>query len=153
MLGDLIVPSNVREGYLARLVLRRSIRMMQEAGVDEDLGDLVVAQMEKIGLSQFEQEPAIVREIISREVEKYDATIERGTRTVQRVGLTYVKKNQLFPLEYLIRLYDSPGIPVVLLGRILPETGPTFELPADRDSQTAYTIPVNEREKPVSHRT
>ena len=42
MLGDLIVPSNAREGYLARLVLRRSIRMMQDLKLDEDLGDLVV---------------------------------------------------------------------------------------------------------------
>ncbi|HJK19352.1 MAG TPA: alanine--tRNA ligase, partial [Methanocorpusculum sp.] len=150
MLGDLIVPSNVREGYLARLVLRRSIRMMQEAGVDEDLGDLVVAQMEKIGLSQFEQEPAIVREIISREVEKYDATIERGTRTVQRVGQTYVKKNQPVPLEELITLYDSHGIPVDLMGRILTETGAQFEIPDDFDSQIADMHSENEGEKPVS---
>ncbi|HJK07295.1 MAG TPA: alanine--tRNA ligase, partial [Methanocorpusculum sp.] len=150
MLGDLIVPSNVREGYLARLVLRRSIRMMQEAGVDEDLGDLVVAQMEKIGLSQFEQEPAIVREIISREVEKYDATIERGTRTVQRDGQTYVKKNQPVPLEELITLYDSHGIPVDLMGRILTETGAQFEIPDDFDSQIADMHSENEGEKPVS---
>ena len=150
MLGDLIVPSNVREGYLARLVLRRSIRMMQEAGVDEDLGDLVVAQMEKIGLSQFEQEPAIVREIISREVEKYDATIERGTRTVQRVGQTYVKKNQPVPLEELITLYDSHGIPVDLMGWILTETGAQFEIPDDFDSQIADIHSENEGVKPKS---
>ncbi|HJK55648.1 MAG TPA: alanine--tRNA ligase-related protein, partial [Methanocorpusculum sp.] len=127
-----------------------SIRMMQEAGVDEDLGDLVVAQMEKIGLSQFEQEPAIVREIISREVEKYDATIERGTRTVQRVGQTYVKKNQPVPLEELITLYDSHGIPVDLMGRILTETGAQFEIPDDFDSQIADMHSENEGEKPVS---
>lgn len=150
MLGDLIVPSNVREGYLARLVLRRSIRMMQEAGVDEDLGDLVVAQMEKIGLSQFEQEPAIVREIVSREVEKYDATIERGTRTVQRVGQTYVKKNQPVPLEELITLYDSHGIPVDLMGRILIEIGALFEIPDDFDSQIADMHSENEGVKPES---
>ncbi|KUK61313.1 MAG: Alanine--tRNA ligase [Methanoculleus marisnigri] len=30
MLGDCIVPSNVREGYLARLVLRRTLRMMND---------------------------------------------------------------------------------------------------------------------------
>ncbi len=150
MLGDLIVPSNVREGYLARLVLRRSIRMMQEAGVDEDLGDLIVAQMEKIGLSQFEQETSIVREIISREVEKYDATIERGTRTVQRVGQSYVKKNQPVPLEELITLYDSHGIPVELMGKILTETGAQFEIPDDFDSQIADMHSENEGEKPES---
>jgi alanyl-tRNA synthetase len=137
MLGDLIIPSNVREGYLARLILRRSIRMMQETGVDENLGDLVVTQMEKIGLFQFEQEPSIVREIVNREIEKYDATIERGTRTVQRIGQIYVKKKQPVPLEELIKLYDSHGIPVDLMGRVLTKTGVKFEIPDDFDSQIA----------------
>ena len=150
MLGDLIVPSNVREGYLARLVLRRSIRMMQEAHVDEDLGDLVVAQMEDIGLSNFEQNPSIVREIIAREVEKYDATIARGTRTVQRVGQTYVKKNEPVPLAELITLYDSHGIPVDLMKKTLTETGAQFEIPDDFDSQIADMHSENEGEKPVS---
>ncbi|HJJ89169.1 MAG TPA: alanine--tRNA ligase [Methanocorpusculum sp.] len=137
MLGDLIVPSNVREGYLARLVLRRCIRMMQEGGINVDISDLIVAQMKNIGLSQFEQEPSIVHEIINREVEKYDATIERGTRTVQRIGHTYAKKNQPVPLEELIRLYDSHGIPVDLMGKILTETDVKFEIPDDFDSQIA----------------
>ncbi|HJJ48513.1 MAG TPA: alanine--tRNA ligase [Methanocorpusculum sp.] len=150
MLGDLIVPSNVREGYLARLVLRRAIRMMQEAKVDADLGDLVVSQMETIGLDKFEQEPSIVRDIIAREVEKYDATIERGTRTVQRVGQNYVKKNCPVPLEELITLYDSHGIPVELMGKILSETGAKFEIPDDFDSQIADMHSENEGEKPVS---
>ncbi|HJJ28966.1 MAG TPA: alanine--tRNA ligase [Methanocorpusculum sp.] len=150
MLGDLIVPSNVREGYLARLVLRRAIRMMQEAKVDADLGDLVVSQMETIGLDKFEQEPSIVRDIIAREVEKYDATIERGTRTVQRLGQNYAKKNQPVPLEELITLYDSHGIPVELMGKILSQTGAKFEIPDDFDSQIADMHSENEGEKPVS---
>ncbi|MDO5846494.1 MAG: alanine--tRNA ligase, partial [Methanocorpusculum sp.] len=150
MLGDLIVPSNVREGYLARLVLRRSIRMMQEAHVDEDLAELVIAQMNTIGLQNFEQEPDIVREIIDREVEKYDSTIERGTRTVQRIGQSYVKKNQPVPLSELITLYDSHGIPVELMGKILKETGAQFDIPDDFDSQIADMHSENEAEKPVS---
>ena len=150
MLGDLIVPSNVREGYLARLVLRRSIRMMQEAKVDEDLGDLVVAQMEDIGLNKFEQSPSIVREIIEREVEKYDQTIARGTRTVQRLGQTYVKKGEPIPLSELITLYDSHGIPVDLMRNTLTETGAQFEIPDDFDSQIADMHSENEGAKPES---
>ncbi|HJJ35801.1 MAG TPA: alanine--tRNA ligase, partial [Methanocorpusculum sp.] len=150
MLGDLIVPSNVREGYLARLVLRRSIRMMQEAKVDEDLADLVIAQMEDIGLDRFEQKPSIVREIIAREVEKYDATIARGTRTVQRVGQTYAKKNEPVPLSELITLYDSHGIPLDLMRSALTETGAKFEIPDDFDSQIADMHSENEGEKAVS---
>ncbi len=150
MLGDLIVPSNVREGYLARLVLRRSIRMMQDLKMDDDLGDLVVSQMKTIGLANFEQDEEIVRHIIAREVEKYDTTIERGTRTVQRVGQNYVKKNEPVPLAELITLYDSHGIPVDLMGKILKDTGAEFEIPDDFDSQIADMHSENETEKPVS---
>ncbi len=53
MLGDCIVPpSNVREGYLARLVLRRTLRMMNDLSMDEDLGDLIEAQMQVVGGSR-----------------------------------------------------------------------------------------------------
>jgi len=41
MLGDCIVPSNAQEGYLARLVLRRTLRMMQEIELKESLFDLI----------------------------------------------------------------------------------------------------------------
>ena len=150
MLGDLIVPSNVRDGYLARMVLRRSIRMMQEAKVDDDLGELIVAQMEAIGLSNFEQDPAIVREIIAREVEKYEATIARGTRTVQRLGQNYVKKNEEVPLAELITLYDSHGIPVDTINKVLTETGAKFEIPDDFESQIADMHSENEGEKAPS---
>lgn len=150
MLGDLIVPSNVREGYLARLVLRRSIRMMQDLKLDIDLGDLIVKQMNTIGLNKFEQETDVVRDIVAREVEKYNATIERGTRTVQRLGQSYVKKNEPVPLADLITLYDSHGIPVDLMGKILSETGAKFDIPDDFDSQIADMHSENEGEKPVS---
>ncbi len=40
MLGDCIVPSNVREGYLARLVIRRTLRMMTDLKIEEPLADL-----------------------------------------------------------------------------------------------------------------
>jgi alanyl-tRNA synthetase (EC 6.1.1.7) len=35
MLGDCIVPSNAKDGYLARLVLRRTLRMMRELDLPE----------------------------------------------------------------------------------------------------------------------
>ncbi|HJJ47059.1 MAG TPA: alanine--tRNA ligase-related protein, partial [Methanocorpusculum sp.] len=150
MLGDLIVPSNIREGYLARLVLRRSIRMMQKAKIDEDLENLVVAQMEDIGLNKFEQKTSIVREIIQREVEKYDQTIERGSRIVQRLSQSYIKRREPIPLSELITLYDSHGIPIDLIRNTLTESGAQFEIPDDFDSQVADMHSENEGVKPES---
>jgi len=106
--------------------------------------------METIGFANFEQNEDIVRQIIEREVEKYNTTIERGTRTVQRIGQTYVKKDEPVPLSELITLYDSHGIPVDLMGKILKDTGAKFDIPDDFDSQIADMHSENETEKPVS---
>ncbi|MCP1715248.1 alanyl-tRNA synthetase [Methanocalculus alkaliphilus] len=134
MLGDCIVPSNVREGYLARLVLRRSLRMMSELNLDENLADLVLFQMNEIGLGQFEQKEEIIREIIERETAKYDTTIARGKRVVQRVAQSHKKKNEPVPLAEMITLYESHGIPTGLMRDILTEEGAEFDLPDDLDS-------------------
>lgn len=94
MLGDCIVPSNAQEGYLARLVLRRTLRMMNEIDMDETLGgDLIEYQMRTIGIGSFEQEIGVVQEIIRNEEEKYALTMERGGRIVQKAARAYKKKN------------------------------------------------------------
>lgn len=84
MLGDCIAPSNVREGYLARLVLRRTLRMINDLGIRDNLADLIEQQMRIVGTGSFEQDILIVREIVEREVEKYNATLQRGPRSSRR---------------------------------------------------------------------
>ncbi|RLF18622.1 MAG: alanine--tRNA ligase, partial [Thermoprotei archaeon] len=46
MLTDGVVPSNTGEGYLARLVLRRALRLLRALKVEVRLGDLVAWQLE-----------------------------------------------------------------------------------------------------------
>ena len=129
MLGDCIVPSNAHEGYLARLVLRRTLRMMHEIDIEEDLADLIEFQMEKIGLNSFEQEISVVREIIRNEEEKYAVTMERGGRIVQKAAKAYKEKNLPIPLDELITLYDSHGIPPEIVRDIAREEGADVDLP------------------------
>ena len=45
MLADGIIPSNVKEGYLARLVLRRTIRFMKELNMKESLAEVMGIQL------------------------------------------------------------------------------------------------------------
>ncbi len=129
MLGDCIVPSNAQEGYLARLVLRRTLRMMNEIDMDENLADLIEFQMQKIGFSSFEQEINVVREIIKNEEEKYAVTMERGGRIVQKAARAYKQKNLPIPLDELIMLYDSHGIPPEIVRDIAEKEGAGVDLP------------------------
>lgn len=129
MLGDCIVPSNVREGYLARLVLRRTLRMMNDLSMDEDLADLVEAQMQIVGTENFGQDVAVVREIVANEEERYASTLERGTRIVQKIARNYKAKSARVPLSEVITLYDSHGIPPEVVKDVAAAEGAVVEIP------------------------
>ena len=129
MLGDCIVPSNVREGYLVRLVIRRTLRMMSDLGIKAGLADLVEEQIKIIGPRQFEQDILVIREIIDREVEKYAQTLERGSKIVQKVARTYKAKSERVPLKEVITLYDSHGIPPDMIKEIAQKEGAVVDLP------------------------
>ena len=129
MLGDCIVPSNVREGYLARLVLRRTLRMMNDLSMDEDLANLIEAQMQTIGTENFEQSVDVVREIVESEEERYATTLERGTRIVQKIARNYKAKSTRVPLAEVITLYDSHGIPPEMIKDVAAAEGAVVEVP------------------------
>jgi alanyl-tRNA synthetase len=137
MLGDSIVPSNVREGYLARLVIRRTLRMMNELKIQEPLADLVEQQTRIIGINAFEQDISIVREIIDRETEKYASTLERGTRIVQKIAKSYKAKSQRVPLSEIVTLYDSHGIQPEMVKDIATKEGAVVDLPDNFYSMVA----------------
>jgi len=154
MLGDCIVPSNVREGYLARLVIRRTLRMMNELKIDVPLGELIEQQTRIIGMKKFEQEIPVVREIVERETEKYAATLERGSRIVQKLAKTYKAKSQRVPLAEIITLYDSHGIQPEMVRDIAAKEGAVVDLPdnfysmvADMHSESKKEAEVSEAEK------
>ena len=137
MLGDCIVPSNVREGYLARLVIRRTLRMMNDLKIQEPLADLIEQQTRIIGNRKFEQDIAVVREIVDRETEKYASTLERGTRIVQKVAKTYKAKSQRVPLAEIMTLYDSHGIQPEMIKDIATKEGAVVDLPDNFYSMVA----------------
>jgi alanyl-tRNA synthetase len=137
MLGDCIVPSNVREGYLARLVIRRTLRMMNELKINDPLADLIEQQIHIVGVKSFEQDTAVVREIVDREVEKYGLTLERGARIVQKIAKSYKAKSQRVPISEIITLYDSHGIPPEMIRDIATKEGAVVDLPDNFYSQIA----------------
>ncbi len=137
MLGDCVVPSNVREGYLARLVIRRTLRMMNDLKINDTLADLIEQQMHIVGAKSFEQETGVVREIVEREVEKYGSTLERGTRIVQKIAKAYKAKSQRVPTREIITLYDSHGIPPEMIRDIATKEGAVVDLPDNFYSQIA----------------
>ena len=125
MLGDEIVPSNVGTGYLTRMVLRRTKRLCDTAGVDAPLDELVDMQAARLGY----QNRDTIRDIVRKEVEKYRETLERGGRRVRSTAEEYARSGDPIPTDELIELYDSHGIHPDMVAEIAEEVGATVDIP------------------------
>ena len=127
MFGDGIVPSNVGTGYLARMVLRRTKRLVDEVGVDAPLDELVDMQADRLGYENRDT----IREIVRTEERKYRKTLERGSRKVEQLADEYAGTGEPIPTEELLELYDSHGIQPDMVAEIAEERGASVDVPDD----------------------
>jgi len=119
MLGDGIVPSNVGSGYLVRMVLRRTKRLVDEIGVDAPLDELVDMQADRLGYENRDT----IRDVVRTEVESYRETLERGESKVQSLADEYAAREAPIPVEELVELYDSHGIHPDTVEEMVAERG------------------------------
>ncbi len=114
MLSEGVVPSNVREGYLTRLMLRRTYRALRTLGIEAKLLDIVD---EQIGFwsrdfPHLKEMRGEILEILSAERDKFKETIQRGRTLVTRIAEELKAKGvSKIPEATLIELYDSHGLP------------------------------------------
>lgn len=114
MLADGVIPSNVKEGYLARLVLRRTIRFIKELGLKESLADIMKIQLDFLSKTypEIRQSQDHIINVINLEDKRYDKTVSKGRELVKRSIKKLRKKNKTeMPFETLKELYESHGIP------------------------------------------
>ncbi|MDQ1283594.1 MAG: alanyl-tRNA synthetase, partial [Euryarchaeota archaeon] len=129
MLGDGIIPSNVKAGYLARLVIRRTLRLMKELGLKLPLAELVEMHIQRLDYPNWQERFATVKEILDQEEGKYAETLEKGKRLVKKTAEHFRKLGQPVPLAEMISLYDTHGIPPEIARESAEEIGASVELP------------------------
>jgi alanyl-tRNA synthetase len=114
MLADGVIPSNVKEGYLARLILRRTIRFIKKLGLRESLGDIMNIQLNFLSQTypEIRNHQEHILRVIELEEKRYQKTIRKGHQMVKK-SIKYLKKDKKdeMPLDMLIKLYDSQGLP------------------------------------------
>jgi len=113
LLAEGVVPSNVAVGYLTRLLIRRTHRMLRLLGIEDRMGEITEMQISHWGrdfphLVEMRNE---ILEALSVEEEKYKKTLERGSEMVKRISAELKAKQQdTVPAETLVQLYDSHGL-------------------------------------------
>jgi alanyl-tRNA synthetase len=138
MLGDGIVPSNVKAGYLARLVIRKALRSLHGLNCEIGLEDVVRKQIENLSaFTLYGAREKTIVDMIRHETAKYDSTLGKGKRLVASLAQRY--RGQGFPREELVKLYDSHGVPPEIVAAVGNEIGTNVEVPDDFYSLVADT--------------
>ncbi len=154
MLGDGIVPSNAKAGYLARLVIRRMLRQMDGLNLDLPLSELVEMQMLSIGDQSYMRRSDTIREILDLEEKKYRQTVSKGRRLLER-SVKKFKDTGTIPVSQLIEWYDTHGIPPEITEEVADAESVKIELPDNFYSIVASThaaAPVEAKKIPYIDR-
>ncbi|MDY6965085.1 MAG: alanine--tRNA ligase [Halobacteriota archaeon] len=150
MFGDGIIPSNVKAGYLARLVLRRTLRMMKSLNMTVPVSEIVSLQIENMGAyPKFKEKIDTIVEIVDLEETRYSQTISRGMRVVERTSKEYKEKNESIPLDEIIGLYDTHGIPPEVTGEVASKIGVDVQIPDNFYSLVAQSHSKERVEKKI----
>ncbi|HZY94750.1 MAG TPA: alanine--tRNA ligase [Candidatus Bathyarchaeia archaeon] len=132
LLAEGVVPSNVGEGYLARLIIRRAARLARQLDIFDQLPTLVEGQIKLWGgdFHLLREMRADILEGLHIEMEKYNETLSRGSEVVQRLSkeLADTGVSQI-PLEQLIQLYDSHGLAPEIVKEEAEKLGVRAEIP------------------------
>jgi len=113
IISEGVVPSNVRVGYLARLLIRRTYRLLKEMGYQDRLLDLLDLQLDywSRDFKHLREMRDEVLDIVGTEIEKFEDTLRRGAGYIER-ELSDMKARGVaeVPLDFMIRAYDERGI-------------------------------------------
>ncbi|MEM2676985.1 MAG: alanine--tRNA ligase, partial [Candidatus Bathyarchaeia archaeon] len=146
ILAEGVVPSNIQEGYLARLLFRRIYRLLRLLGITDRLYDIFDMQIRYWSqdyprLMEMRDE---IMEMLSVEEEKFKETISRGGSLVKRITEELKSKGfKKVPVETLTELYDSHGLPPEIVKETAESEGLMVDVPenfyslvAERHMQT-----------------
>ena len=150
LIGDVngILPSNVGAGYILRRLLRRAIRHARKIGLDtNNLSTIAGLFIDKVYSNAYpnlvEKYDYILSEI-QKEVDKFNKTIELGTKEFEKLVAGLNKKIEFFKSknpDYVptnednritgksaFRLYDTFGFPIEMTEEMASERGLTVDI-------------------------
>jgi alanyl-tRNA synthetase len=132
ILSEGVVPSNIQEGYLARLLFRRIYRLLKMLDMPERLYDIVDMQVEYWS-KDYPHIKAMrneIMEMLKVEEEKFEDTIKRGEGMVKRIASELkAKRLSRMPDATLSELYDSQGLPPEIVKQAAESEGVEVEIP------------------------
>ena len=111
MLGDGLVPSNSKAGYLVRMLARRVCRMKEELALGVSLSELGIHHIEKhLEFTNFTQSKDGVMRILELEEIRYHEMLRKGEAAVKTAFRELPLGSTEAPDETLFRLSEERGL-------------------------------------------
>jgi alanyl-tRNA synthetase len=158
MLGDGLVPSNAKAGYLARMLARRTLRLRDDLGLNVSLSELAQHHITvNLGGQSMKQTHDGLLGILQLEEERYGEMIRKGGNVITTQFKDLPRDTESIPDEILFHLNDSHGLApdmVVTLAKVAGwknvqiRTGFAAEM-AERHARIAKQAAQSVEEKPL----
>jgi len=132
LLAEGVVPSNVREGYLTRLMIRRTYRLLKNLSIENKLPEIIDMQIAYWSrdfpyLKEMQDE---ILEILSVEQSKFEQTLTRGRSLIKKIASELKRKGiAKIDTETLTELYDSHGLPPEIVKEVAEKEGVEVRIP------------------------
>ena len=111
MLGDGLVPSNAKGGYLARMMARRVCRMKGDLGIEISLTELAAHHIDThLDITGFVQSREGILTILAIEEARYHEMLRKGEAAVRTALREIPKDAKEAPDEILFRLAEERGL-------------------------------------------
>ncbi len=111
MLGDGLVPSNAKGGYLARMMARRVCRMKGDLGIEISLTELAAHHIDThLDIAGFVQSREGILTILAIEEARYHEMLRKGEAAVRTALREIPKDAKEAPDEILFRLAEERGL-------------------------------------------
>jgi alanyl-tRNA synthetase len=113
LLTDGVVPSNSKEGYFARMLIRRALRLLQAqpeapslTAVLDDVGREIARVAPEVGAHRDD-----LHRVVEAEIERFGEAIERARATIRRFDERTRAAGGHVTEDDLLGWYDSLGVP------------------------------------------
>ncbi|MFQ5998229.1 MAG: alanine--tRNA ligase-related protein, partial [Candidatus Bathyarchaeia archaeon] len=134
MLGDGVVPSNMEAGYLARLLIRRTLRNLHQLKLQLPIGEIMALQLREAftAFPEYKEKFETIQRMSEIEERRFKTTLERGKEVVGRfIAEAKTNREQTLTASNLAQLYDSHGLTPDFVEQIGREVGFAVNVPDD----------------------
>ena len=131
ILSEGIVPSNSKVGYLARLLIRKSQRLLRQLGADEYLVKIAEEQLRYWSkwfpkLLDMREE---VLELIDHEISKFSETVSRGMSQLEKDLASLKSSGMQISTDFLVKIYDEKGLTPDIVAEAASKVGLSISIP------------------------